>query len=125
MVNYGMMNKEQMFYRFVGERIRVARQRSIPRISQVQLANHLNMSRASVVNIEAGRQHPPLHILWEIAEFLNIEVRDLIPSQAEYTAYQARDGLDERMVAAIEEQAAGNEETRRLLTEFVGRAKAK
>jgi DNA-binding XRE family transcriptional regulator len=120
-----MMLQEHLFYKLVGERIRTARQRCSPRVSQVQLANYLDLSRASVVNIEAGRQHPPLHVLWEIAEFLNIEMRDLIPSQAEYDAYQAREGLDERVVAAIEEQAAGNEETRRLLTEFVGRVKAK
>lgn len=118
-----MLFEEQLFYKLLGERIRAARERHTPRVSQVQLASQLSLSRASVVNIEAGRQHPPLDTLWEIADALDIELRDLIPSKAEYEAYHARGGLDERIVAEIDTYAAGNEATRDALTAFVSRKK--
>lgn len=123
MVNYGMLFQEQTFYKLLGGRIRAARERHTPRLSQIQLAAQLNLSRASVVNIEVGRQHPPLDTLWAIADALDIELRDLIPTRAEYEAYQARGGMDERIVAEIETHAAGNETTRDALTAFITRSK--
>jgi transcriptional regulator with XRE-family HTH domain len=114
---------EQLIYRLVGEHIRVARQRFVPSMSQVQLAEKIGVSRASVVNIEAGRQRPPLHVLWQIAEALGTELTDLIPSHAEYAKHEEPAELDEQMVAQIEEAAEGDTTTRQLLTDFVSRAR--
>ncbi len=36
-----------------------------------------------MVNIEAGRQHTPLHVLWQIAELLETKFTSLIPSPEE------------------------------------------
>jgi transcriptional regulator with XRE-family HTH domain len=118
-----MAFNEQMFYNIIGERIRTARQHYRPRMSQAQLAEKLNLSRASVVNIEAGRQRPPLHVLWHIAESLDTELRLLLPSRDEYMAYHAHSGLDEQTVSHIEAVAGGNATTRELLTEFITRVK--
>lgn len=123
MVNYDMLFDEHSFYKLLGERIRAARERHRPRMSQIQLASQLSLSRASVVNIEAGRQHPPLDTLWEIADALTIELHDLIPTRADYEAYQQRGGLDERIVAEIDSFAAGDATTRNALTAFVSRKK--
>jgi transcriptional regulator with XRE-family HTH domain len=119
-----MAPDEQLLYRLVGERIRIARQRHAPPMSQAQLAEKLKLSRASIVNIEAGRQRPPLHVLWQIAEVLGTELSLLIPSQAEYIKHEEAVELDEQTAAQIEAAASGDVTTRRLLTEFVGRVRA-
>jgi len=107
----------------LGEHIRIARQRIVPPISQVQLAEKIGVSRASIVNIEAGRQRPPLHVLWQIAEVLGTELAELIPSNAEFAKHQEPVELDEQMVVQIEEAAEGDATTRQLLTNFVSRAR--
>ncbi len=114
---------EQMFYNIVGERIRTARQRCNPRMSQTQLAERLKISRASVVNIEAGRQHSPLHVLWLIADALGTDLSSLIPTRDEYAKHGTLTKLSEQIVTLIEASADGDAETRRRLTDFVGRAK--
>jgi len=48
-------------------------------LSQEKLAEEIEMSRVSVVNIEKGRQSPPLHLLWVIAKNLNVEFESLLP----------------------------------------------
>ncbi len=118
-----MTLNDQLIYQLVGEHIRAARQRFVPPMSQVQLAEKIGVSRASVVNIEAGRQRPPLHVLWQITDALGLELIDLIPSHAEYAKLQEPGELDEQMVAQIEEAAGDDATTRQLLTDFVSRAR--
>jgi transcriptional regulator with XRE-family HTH domain len=118
-----MAFNEQVFYNIVGERIRTARKRRNPRVSQLQLADELRISRASVVNIEAGRQHTPLHMLWLIADALGVDLGSLIPTRDEYAKHGTLAKISEQMAAAIEASAGGDEETYRRLADFVGRAK--
>lgn len=73
-----MIKSEQnKFYLILGNRIREARIKAT--LTQETFANFVKLSRASVVNIEKGRQHPPIHLLWDIAKVLNIQVNDLLP----------------------------------------------
>src|SRR5215217_1649513 len=73
-------------YREIGRRIREARERVPKKLSQATLAKQLKVSRASIVNIEAGRQHAPLDLLWRIAEALKTELVTLIPRREELSA---------------------------------------
>lgn len=108
-----------LLYRLVGQRIREARLR-IPKLSQARLAERLAVSRASVVNIEAGRQHAPLHLLWQIAVELQTELALLIPNQQEYSAHGVEpERLDEATVAKIEAAVGDDPEAMRLLAKFV------
>lgn len=116
---------EELLYRLVGERVRAARQRLEPSFSQAQLAERLDMSRTSIVNIEAGRQRPPLHVLWRIADALETELALLVPDRAEYVARGKPVALDEQTVAEIEEAAEGDAATGQLLTEFVSRVRSR
>jgi transcriptional regulator with XRE-family HTH domain len=111
-----------VLYRLVCEQIR--RARGYTGMSQAKLAKELGMSRTSVVNIEAGRQHPPLHVLWLIAEKLGTEAALLIPKQFEYREQSIPVSLDTHTVAEIERAANGDPVTRRHLTDFIGRVKA-
>lgn len=65
------------FYEHVGTRISSVRRSKL--LSQDQLAAALGLSRASVSNIEAGRQKIALHSLVMAAKFLDTSVDSLLP----------------------------------------------
>ncbi|HZX75408.1 MAG TPA: helix-turn-helix transcriptional regulator [Cyclobacteriaceae bacterium] len=65
------------FYVEMGNRIRQARLKS--KIGQDELAEKLALTRASIVNIEKGRQRPMIHTLLTISVLLKTELYDLIP----------------------------------------------
>ncbi len=68
-------------YRAVGKRVRSNREAA--RLTQEQLAKKVGVSRTSITNLEAGRQKMALHSLHEIASTLGIELKELIPAEAE------------------------------------------
>ena len=70
-------NIHEILYQFVGDLIRQKREQA--GMNQTALAKRISISRVSIVNIEHGRQRPPLHVLWSIAEALKVQLRDLIP----------------------------------------------
>lgn len=70
-------NDKERFYANIGESIKAARTKA--KLSQAELAKNISMSRASVVNIEKGRQHPPLHLIWTLADILKVPLIKLIP----------------------------------------------
>jgi DNA-binding XRE family transcriptional regulator len=73
-----MTEKElNLFYTTLGDSIKSARLKS--GIKQEYFAHLLDLSRASIVNIEKGRQRPSIHLLLEISEILNVEVISLLP----------------------------------------------
>ena len=53
--------------------------------TQAELADGIGVLRTSINNIEKGRQRPPLHMIYRIAEELDFEVRDLLPERAVVT----------------------------------------
>ncbi|MFP5227809.1 MAG: helix-turn-helix domain-containing protein [Acidobacteriota bacterium] len=104
-------------YRGVGRKIRQTRENA--HLSQNLLAKRLGISRTSIVNIEAGRQRAPLHLLWQIAELLETEVALLIPSPEELLAPQIQTVLDKQIMKQIEDVANGDPATMKVLTAFV------
>ena len=113
---------EEALYRTVGDRIRAARERQPTKVSQVTLAKKLGISRASIVNIEAGRQHAPLSLLWQIAEQLETELITLIPRKAELMAAPLETELSADVREQIRLKADGNEALANDLTSFIGQA---
>lgn len=65
------------FYSALGEKIMKARIDA--NIKQEPFGKLLGLTRTSIINIEKGRQHPSIHLLWEIARILEIEVVSLLP----------------------------------------------
>jgi transcriptional regulator with XRE-family HTH domain len=110
-------------YREIGRKIRDARERTTPKISQDKLAKRLGMSRASIVNIEAGRQHPPLHLLWQIAEILGTDPVLLIPRRDELSGSATTVQLDRGTLQEIRRAAKGDPETQKALASFVSKLK--
>lgn len=68
--------EKAVFYSKIGENIKAAREKKS--MKQHVLAEMLGLSRASVVNIEKGRQHVTMHTLWQIASLLNTNFSDFI-----------------------------------------------
>lgn len=108
-------------YRAIGERVKAARDRQPVKLSQAALAEKLGVSRASIVNIEAGRQHAPLYLLWQIAQQLDTEVVSLIPTRADLAAPPTT-RLSEETLAKIKEAAAGDSALELTFANVIGQA---
>jgi len=64
------------FYRHFGRAIR--RARLAQDLTQADLGRPLDLSRASIANIEAGRQHCSLHAAVVLADTLAVPLTDLL-----------------------------------------------
>jgi DNA-binding XRE family transcriptional regulator len=71
------LTPEQAIYRHIGDAIQERRCRL--GMTQEKLAKRLSISRASLANMEAGRQQILIHRLYEIAEALTCPPGDLAP----------------------------------------------
>lgn len=67
------------FYVFIGNKIREFRLKA--EISQEEFAEKLGLTRASIVNIEKGRQRPMLHTLFSISQILLVPVSNILPKE--------------------------------------------
>ena len=114
-----------LLYRLLGERIRIARTQQKPSKSQRAIAVALGLSRTSMVNIEKGRQHTSLHVIWEIADQLGVEAASLIPPRRDYMASSQPVALDAATINQINRYAADDPEAQQKLKEFVKWAKGR
>lgn len=48
-------------------------------ISQEKLANMVGVERNTITRYENGQREPQLHVLVEIAKFLNVQITELLP----------------------------------------------
>lgn len=88
-----MLTLEDSIYRLVGERIK--KRRSELSMTQGELATGVGMLRTSIANVEAGRQRPPLHVLYQISQAIGLELKDLVPTTEEITtndSYAVQEG---------------------------------
>lgn len=65
------------FYRQFGRAVRSARVEQ--HLTQADLGRPLDLSRASIANIEAGRQHCSLHAAVILADTLDVPLNQLLP----------------------------------------------
>lgn len=72
-------NDPRLFYEEVGRRIREARLRRRPKMTQQGLADEVSLTRTSITNVEKGRQKLLLHTLADIAKALHVPVASLLP----------------------------------------------
>lgn len=73
------MRSVESFYKEFGRLLRDARGRADPRITQKQLADRVGLSRTSITNIELGKQHIPLHVLFALAGAVGLKPSELLP----------------------------------------------
>src|SRR4051812_25353857 len=102
-------------YEVVGERVSSARRNK--GLRQGHLADRVGVTRASIVNIEGGRKRPPLHLLWQIAASLDLDLHRLIPSADELATAGDPVQLEPQIVASIEKAAQNNPAAKKLLAD--------
>jgi transcriptional regulator with XRE-family HTH domain len=70
-------------------------------MSQADIGSRVGLSRGSISNIEAGRQHVPLHLLPLLAQTLGVEPAELIaPLKVGHDVDVSGLGPDERQFVA-------------------------
>lgn len=93
------MNDHQPFYKEVGRRIREARLRRKPKLTQQGLADLVALTRTSITNVEKGRQKFLLHTLADIAKALQIDPATLLPDSQAGTDRHLDDALKHRSLS--------------------------
>ena|SRR3989344_4594868 len=81
-------------YITIGSNIRKARRKL--EISQLELSRRMKLSRASIANIESGRQRLAIHQVYRLSKSLGIQIPDILPPSSEVPINPAVDlsGLD-------------------------------
>ncbi len=69
---------DSKLYRVFGSRLRALREEKS--VTQEELARRVDLSRTSITNIEKGRQRIMLHQVVELAQALDANVVELMPS---------------------------------------------
>lgn len=77
----GMSGPVDPLYGVIGAAVRAAREAC--ELSQEQVARKVGLTRTSITNLELGRQQTPLHVLYGIADAINVALKDLIPDRLE------------------------------------------
>jgi transcriptional regulator with XRE-family HTH domain len=75
-----MANKIEPFYKILGSKIQQAREGQ--KITQAQIGLRLNppSTRASIANIENGKQRVLLHTFVQLAKALAVDIQELMPA---------------------------------------------
>lgn len=117
---------EDRFYEEVGEKIRKARIGA--GVSQEVIAEYLSLTRASIVNIEKGRQRPSIYLLIVIADLLKIDYIDLVPVELNVQRYpkaiEHQEKIDFNTVIASESLDL-SEKVKDSINEFLNQIKTK
>lgn len=95
---------DEGLYVALGKIVRSRRERE--GMTQDELARRVGMTRTSITNIESGRQKVQLHTLYDVADALNVPIKDLLPPPKVATMEAIEDKLPEGLTAAEREWAA-------------------
>lgn len=90
------MDNHQTFYNEVGRRIREARKRRKPPLTQEGLAKLVSLTRTSITNVEKGRQKFLLHTFADIASALRVDPATLLPKSSGDSDKQLDEALKHR-----------------------------
>jgi transcriptional regulator with XRE-family HTH domain len=71
------MDESELYLR-LGQLVRQHRERL--GVNQADIGGAVGLSRASIANIETGRQRIPLHHLYRLARALKVDVNALLPT---------------------------------------------
>ena len=104
-----MLNSVDLFYIAFGDLVRQARK---DRFTQTELGRRVGLSRASIANIETGRQRVPLHMIDVFARELQVDPCALLPKDI-----PSQDPVPADQLARV------HPEVQHTLTRFVTRAR--
>ena len=84
-----MKDSVKILYETIGSNISVLRKRK--NLGQKKLAELISLSRSSLANIEIGNHQPSIFTIYEIAQALDCEINDILPTKDMYKASSAID----------------------------------
>lgn len=84
----------------IGRAIRDYRKKN--KISVAGLANTVTLSKSSIVQIERGQQATPIHNLYSIANALNCDIFELLPSMDAFNRLR-KTNVDSQSLKRIED----------------------
>lgn len=102
------------FYTEIAERIKTERLRK--KITQEDLGDLLELSRASVINLEKGRHRPSIYQLILISRFLKVDYSRLIPISSEKTKTKKNKMVKNDLSKMITEDSLNSSSRAKLLT---------
>jgi len=108
------------FYSSIGALIKYEREKK--GISQEIIGNKLNLTRASIINLEKGRHRPSIYQLLLIAEILQIDYTQLIPINTNQDIKPKKEILDD-IEKAISDQDKLNKATKETVFNFLNSIK--
>jgi transcriptional regulator with XRE-family HTH domain len=94
--------KPEPIYKEIGGIIRRLRRRHD--LPQEKLANQLRIARATLANIETGRQRILVHQLYAIAQVLKVKLSDLLPELPEKLDHSELEALNFNGDLSIEQR---------------------
>jgi transcriptional regulator with XRE-family HTH domain len=94
---------ESTIYAVLGELVREHREGQ--GMSQGALGKRIGLSRASVANIESGRQRIPLHHLYRMADALGVRAHTLLPDLDDLPSPHVERSINSTMALNAREQA--------------------
>lgn len=110
-----------LLYAQLGYRIKGLRESA--ELNQSAFAEFLGLSRASIVNIEKGRQRPSLHLLLQISQILKVEISSIVaPLQYQFSHSPMDEKMNLKWELTIDQSSENNQETREKLTSFITEA---
>jgi transcriptional regulator with XRE-family HTH domain len=108
------------FYQSIGRLIQTERLNR--GISQEILAGQLDLTRASIINLEKGRHKPSIYQLMLIAEILQTDYTSLIPVVTENPLKSKKDILD-NLKNAVTDQGSIDKPARTAVMNFLSSIK--
>lgn len=94
---------DSSIYAALGELVR--KHREGQEMSQAALSKRVGLSRASVANIEKGRQRIPLHHLYRLAQALGVNAHTLLPDLNGFPSPSIERGINSSMELSAREEA--------------------
>jgi transcriptional regulator with XRE-family HTH domain len=101
-----------ILYNQIGQNIKELRLKK--GYSQEEFADMLDLTRASIANIEGGRQRPYVHLLYDICKITEVDLIELLPP-----VVKGEETLLPKWRKKIEETAKGNTQIEKKLSDFL------
>lgn len=118
-MNHRMTEKDQYFlYLNLGAQIKMFREKA--NLSQLELGNLIQLSRASIVNIEKGRQNPSIHLLVDLSRVFQINVTEFF--QGDFWETQSQEMKNTRIETEINKVSTSD--GRLKVNEFIKQVKS-
>ena len=107
--------EREVLYKKLGQRIKHCREDAS--LTQAEISDLVGLSRSSIVNIEKGRQHAPLYVIWDLAAALETKLADIIPEVDEVLSPKV---IEPGLAAWVEEELGDRDpDAIRQLAEFI------